>query len=165
MSKGRMEAFSDGVLAQRSQGGAISMTSHYDGPLVEVVVTHDTTIYRDVTMKQFDGSPPDGKKLQQVLEPGSVDEIGENSNGSGLGRMIESNVPAQAMQLQVENFSFLSQTRVRALDTNGQNSRCRTPASAYQLTICRSCLAASTAGTMPRRIRVAAWDWLSSRPS
>jgi hypothetical protein len=67
------------VLAQKSQGGAISMTSHYDGPLVEVVLTHDTTIYRDVTMKQFDGPPPDGQKLQQVLEPGSVDEIGESS--------------------------------------------------------------------------------------
>ena len=34
--------------------------------------------------------------------------------------MIESNVPAQAIQSQVENFSFLSQTRVRALDTKGQ---------------------------------------------
>jgi hypothetical protein len=67
------------VLAQKSQGGVISMTSHYDGPLVEVVITHDTTIYRDVTMKQFDGPPPAGKKLQQVLEPGSADEIGENS--------------------------------------------------------------------------------------
>jgi hypothetical protein len=67
------------VMAQKSQDGVISMTSHYDGPLVEVVVTHDTTIYRDVTMKQFNGPPPDGQKLQQVLEPGSVDEIGENS--------------------------------------------------------------------------------------
>jgi hypothetical protein len=67
------------VMAQKSQGGVITMTSHYDGPLVEVVITHDTTIYRDVTMKQFDGPPPAGKKLQQVLEPGSVDEIGENS--------------------------------------------------------------------------------------
>jgi hypothetical protein len=67
------------VMAQVSQGGAVSMTSNYDGPVVEVVVTHDTTIYRDVTMKQFDGPPPDGQKLQQVVEPGSIDEIGENS--------------------------------------------------------------------------------------
>ena len=37
--------------------------------------------------------------------------------------------------------------------------------SAYRLTICRSCLAAFTVGTMPRRIRVAAWGWSSSRPS
>jgi hypothetical protein len=67
------------VMAQKSQSGVISMTSHYDGPLVEVVITHDTTIYRDVTMKQFDNPPPAGKKLQQVLEPGSADEIGANS--------------------------------------------------------------------------------------
>jgi len=67
------------VMAQKSQGGAISMTSSYDGPMVEVVVTHDTAIYRDVTMKQFNGPPSAGQKMQQVLEPGSVDEIGENS--------------------------------------------------------------------------------------
>ena len=67
------------VMAEKKEGGVITMTSHYDGPLVEVVITHNTTIYRDVTMKQFDGPPPDGEKLQQVLEPGSADEIGENS--------------------------------------------------------------------------------------
>ena len=67
------------VMAQKSQGGAISMTSSYNGPVVEVVTTHDTTIYRDVTMKQFNGPPPAGQKLQQVVEPGSLDDIGENS--------------------------------------------------------------------------------------
>ncbi len=67
------------VMAQKSQGGAISMTSQYDGPVVEAVLTHDTTLYRDVTMKQFNGPPPNGQKMQQVVEPGSIDEIGENS--------------------------------------------------------------------------------------
>ncbi len=67
------------VMAQKSQGGVISMTSNYDGPVVEVVLTHDTTVYKDVTMKQFNGPPPSGQKTQQVVEPGSIDEIGENS--------------------------------------------------------------------------------------
>ena len=67
------------VMAQKSQDGTISMTSNYDGPMVEVVTTHDTTIYCDVTMKQFNGLPSSGQKMQQVVEPGSLDDIGENS--------------------------------------------------------------------------------------
>jgi len=45
---------------------------------VEVVVTGDTVVYKDVTQSQFDG-PPAGGKVQQKVEPGSADEIGENS--------------------------------------------------------------------------------------
>ncbi len=45
---------------------------------VEVVVTGDTVVYKDVTQSQFDG-PPAGGKIQQKVEPGSADEIGQNS--------------------------------------------------------------------------------------
>ena len=92
------------VMAQKSQGGAISMTSHYDGPLVEVVLTHDTTIYRDVTMKQFDGPPPDGQKLQQVLEPGSVDEIGENSMVTVWGDRRGDRITASVLAYSLPDF-------------------------------------------------------------
>ncbi len=67
------------MMVQKSQSGVISTTSDFDGPVVEVVATHDTRIYCDVTMKQFDGPPPAGQKLKQVVEPGSLDDIGENS--------------------------------------------------------------------------------------
>ncbi len=67
------------MLATKDQGGNVSASTSYDGPVVETVVTHDTTIYRDVTMKQFNGQPPAGQKVQQVLEPGTIDEIGANS--------------------------------------------------------------------------------------
>jgi hypothetical protein len=30
-------------------------------------------------MKQFNGPPPEGQKIQQVVEPGSLDDIGESS--------------------------------------------------------------------------------------
>jgi len=66
------------TMASKAPDGTVSMTSENDGPTVEVVVTHDTIIYRDVTMKQFDG-PPEGGKMQQVVEPGTIDEIGDNS--------------------------------------------------------------------------------------
>jgi hypothetical protein len=55
-----------------------------DGPEVEVVVTHDTTVYRDETMLQHTGGPPSGK-VQQVLEIGSLEEISDNSVISAWG--------------------------------------------------------------------------------
>ncbi len=55
-----------------------------EGPEVEVVVTHDTVVYRDETMLQHTGGLPSGK-VEQVLEPGSVEEIGETSTVSAWG--------------------------------------------------------------------------------
>jgi hypothetical protein len=51
-----------------------SSTTH-DGPTVEVVVTPQTIVYRDVTFRQFNGQLPSGK-IQQVVEQGSLDEVG-----------------------------------------------------------------------------------------
>ncbi len=67
------------MMATKGQDGNVSASTQYDGPVVEVVVTHDTKIYRDVTMKQFNGQPAGEMELQQVIEPGTLDEIGENS--------------------------------------------------------------------------------------
>lgn len=73
-----------GVLTDRS--GNVDTTSEYDGPVVEVVVTSQTTIYQDLTMRQLNGPPPAGQKIQQVVEPGSIDEIGESSTVAVWGR-------------------------------------------------------------------------------
>lgn len=67
------------VGVERDQSGKVETSSHHDGPVVEVVVTAQTKIYKDVTMGQFDGPPPEGQKIQQVLEAGSSDEIGQAS--------------------------------------------------------------------------------------
>jgi hypothetical protein len=64
---------------ERDPSGKVETSSHHDGPVVEVVVTAQTEIYKDVTMGQFDGAPPEGQKIQQVLESGSFDEIGQAS--------------------------------------------------------------------------------------
>lgn len=45
----------------------------YDGPVVEAVVTRDTIIYRNAT--RFDG-PIGGDKIQEVVAPGTLDDIG-----------------------------------------------------------------------------------------
>ena len=62
---------------QRDENGNVN--SEHDGPTVEIVVTTQTTIYKDVTMRQYDGPPPEGQTFQQVVEAGTLDEIAENS--------------------------------------------------------------------------------------
>ena len=64
--------------AQKDQGGNVTSSSTYDGPVVEVVVTPQTIVYSDVTNRQFNGQPPSGK-IQQVVEQGSLDEVGKDS--------------------------------------------------------------------------------------
>lgn len=63
----------------RDQSGKVETSSNHDGPEVEVVVTSQTKVYRDITMKQFNGPPPQGQKIQQVLEDGSLEEVGQAS--------------------------------------------------------------------------------------
>lgn len=74
------------IMAERDQAGNVSSSSDHDGPVVEVVVTSQTEVYRDVTQRQFDGPPPAGETIQQVLEPGSLDEIGEGSLITAWGK-------------------------------------------------------------------------------
>ncbi len=64
---------------QKDQSGNVTSSSSYSGPIVELVVTPQTIFYRDVTARQFiDGQRPSGR-IQQVVEPGSLDEIGKDS--------------------------------------------------------------------------------------
>ncbi|RPI32109.1 MAG: hypothetical protein EHM70_09780 [Chloroflexota bacterium] len=48
----------------------------YDGPVVEVVVTQDTVLYRDATTPDFDN--PSGV-IQQKVAPGDLDELTSQS--------------------------------------------------------------------------------------
>jgi len=67
------------VMIQKDQSGKVQTSSSHSGPVVEVVVTTQTVIYHDTTMEQFNGPPPSGKKIQQVVEPGSLADIGQSS--------------------------------------------------------------------------------------
>lgn len=60
-------------------GGPGQTSANYDGPVIEVVTTHETQVYRDVTDMKFEAVPSDGK-IKQVLEPGKVDDV--TSNGT-----------------------------------------------------------------------------------
>ncbi len=70
----------------KDQSGQVHTSASHSGPVVEVVVTSQTKIYKDVTMNQFNGPPPQGQKIQQVVEPGSLDEVGQNSTLTVWGR-------------------------------------------------------------------------------
>jgi hypothetical protein len=85
-----------GVVVDSEQGSASWWEYHHDGPVVEVVTTHDTLIYRDDTSQQFMGSLPSGP-IQQVLTPSALDEIGRNSIVSTWGEKRGDRIVAEVV--------------------------------------------------------------------
>jgi hypothetical protein len=74
------------MTVQKDKSGQVQTSSSHSGPVVEVVVTTQTMVYHDTTMEQFNGPPPSGQKIQQVVEPGSLDEIGQSSSITVWGK-------------------------------------------------------------------------------
>ena len=64
---------------------------------MEVVITNSTTIYEDVTSQQFNRAPPKGQQIQEVVKPGSLDEIGENSMISVWGKTTGDRIIADVL--------------------------------------------------------------------
>jgi hypothetical protein len=59
--------------------GTLSVNGTADGPEVEVVIPHTAQIYVDTTALTSAGAPQADGMREQTVEPGTVDEIGENS--------------------------------------------------------------------------------------
>jgi hypothetical protein len=90
----------ESVSVQAGPGGGEVTGSSHDGPTLEVVVTPQTLVYEDVTLKQFNGQPASGQKLQQVLTPGSLDAleaIGQGSLVSVWGKQTGERVVADVL--------------------------------------------------------------------
>jgi hypothetical protein len=68
------------------QGGSSTTEASYDGPIVEVVITHDTQIFKDATEMPSPGAGSEVQALTQVVEPGSLDDLGEDSLVTVWGR-------------------------------------------------------------------------------
>jgi hypothetical protein len=81
----------------QGQSGNVTTSSSFSGPIIEVVVTSQTTIYRDVTLNQYNGNLLDGQKIQQVVEPGSLDEIGQDSEITVWGQKTGDRVIATVL--------------------------------------------------------------------
>jgi hypothetical protein len=69
-------------------GGTPQSGSSYDGPLVEVVTTAKTQIYRDETLQNLQDLPASETKLQQKVVPGSLDEVGQSSMIQVWGKKV-----------------------------------------------------------------------------
>ena len=82
---------------QRDQSGKVETSAEHDGPVVEIVVTSETIVYKDVTMQRFPGQPPAGQTIQQVVEPGSLDDIGETSTITVWGRQTGDRIIAEVL--------------------------------------------------------------------
>lgn len=93
------------VGVERDPSGKVETSSHHDGPTVEVVVTSQTKVYKDVTMRQFDGPPPEGQKIQQVLEAGSFDEAGQASLITVWGKKTGDRFIAEVLVYSPPGFS------------------------------------------------------------
>jgi hypothetical protein len=89
------------IIAQKDQSGNVTASSSHDGPTVEVVVTPQTIVYKDVTMQQYNGgSPPGGSgtiTVQQVVEPGTLDDVGENSTITAWGKKTGDRIIADVL--------------------------------------------------------------------
>lgn len=73
--------------------------SDYDGPEVEVVVTHDTAVYRDKT--QYGTAEAEDGKIQQVVKPGSLEEIEKHSLISVWGQERGSRLFAEVLVYKI----------------------------------------------------------------
>ena len=85
------------LTVQKDQSGNVETAGEHDGPVVEVVVTSQTAVYKDVTMNQFDGPPAEGQKIQQVVELGSLDDLGESSTITVWGRKTGDRIIADVL--------------------------------------------------------------------
>ncbi len=70
----------------------------------EVVITHDTQVYRDVTSQQFKSSPQKGQRVQQVVELGQIEEIGEDSNVQVWGRQNGDRIIADVLLYSIPSY-------------------------------------------------------------
>lgn len=89
-------------MTAKKQAGSNSpddISSNYDGPVVEVVISHETKVYQDAT----DMTPPDESNnsgvvtMQQVVKPGSLDDVGKNSMITVWGEKHGDRIDAKAI--------------------------------------------------------------------
>ena len=93
------------VEIRQVEGGAIEpiVTLSHSGQVVEVVVTHDTILYRDETDIPGFGDGKGGEiTVRQQLEPvGSLDELGPNTELQVWGRRSGDRVIAEILVYRI----------------------------------------------------------------
>lgn len=82
------------MISISSEGGG-EPSANYDGPVVEVVVTGDTLVYKEVTTPPE--GPPASGEIQQEVEEGSIEEIGDSSAVLVWGRKVGDRIIADIL--------------------------------------------------------------------
>lgn len=59
---------------------AVTAHEECDGPEIEVVVGHETLLYRDLTSKALHGSIPASRSAQQVIEAATIADLDVNQH-------------------------------------------------------------------------------------
>ncbi len=80
----------------QEEDGTGEIESSYDGPVLEVVVVNETQVYKDVTLTDLE-EPPSSGVVKQKLEPGSIEEIGDNSSIQAWGERRGDRVVASVL--------------------------------------------------------------------
>ena len=95
------------VQVQPGPNGSVASSSSHDGPTVEVVVTTKTALYRDTTMDQFNGKalPNGSPTIQQVMQPGTLDELGQGSMITVWGQKTGNRIIADVLVYTLPDFS------------------------------------------------------------
>ncbi len=75
----------DKVTVAVSKDGSVDTQTDGNGQKLEVVVTSETTVYKDVTEPPEVNALPSDGKIHQKVAPGSLDEIGSHSFISAWG--------------------------------------------------------------------------------
>jgi len=81
--------------ARQDPSGKVDVTMTHDGPVVEVVTTSDTLVYRDAT--PLSDNPTSGENIQQVVEPGNLDDLGPNMGVAVWGPRRGDRIVAQVL--------------------------------------------------------------------
>ncbi len=87
----------DKFMVRVDKNGTVNTQTDGNGQKLEVVVTSDTTVYKNVTQLINVKTQPSDGKIQQQVEPGSIDEIGANSIVSAWGERRGDRVIAKVL--------------------------------------------------------------------
>lgn len=71
--------------AMKKSDGSVEGSASYDGPVVEIVVTHDTVVYEDATAVPSPGQNP-SETVQQTVKLGMVDKIEKDFGVTAWGQ-------------------------------------------------------------------------------
>jgi hypothetical protein len=86
-----------GKMATTDQSGQVHFSLTHTGPTIEVVVSPQTKVYRDVTSQQYTDQQLRNESVQQVVEPGSLDEVGQPSIVTAWGKKTGNRIIADVL--------------------------------------------------------------------